>query len=426
MSDRVLRARPLFAACVAFAPLVCTLLASTALRAQGGAPVVSAVQQQGAPRLGQQDNRPTGQVSGRVILGDTQQPARFAQVVLIPAESVQTDGRPGGGFRGFAAGGNGRTDLEGQFTISGVAAGDYFVGGQVPGYVSETTLLQARAADGADAQALLGSLPVAHVTAAGFATVNLALTRGATIAGRIQWDDGSPASGVQVYAQKVTAGTSATAAVNQAGGRGPNFGGLGFAGGTISLTDDRGAFRVSGLAPATYVVRVGVQAPMAPAAGAAPSNFTRTQMLFLYAPGKLRRADAQTFTLREGEERGDVQMVLDLHALHTVSGRVSAASGPEPQSGSVRLVDPSDPTLNRIGVIGTDGTFTLMYVPSGSYTMTVSGASSNPAGGFNRGRNNGATSTIQATTFQQYSGSLTVTDTNVSGVAIVLTPNGSQ
>ena len=380
-----------------------------------------------AVNFGQQANSgPTGSVSGRVVLGDTQLPARFAQVVLIPVENVETDARPGGGFRGLGAGGQGHTDLDGQFTINGVAAGDYYVAGQVTGYISQTAILQARAAEGADAQGLLNSLPVAHVSGGGQATVNLALTRGGTIAGRVVWDDGSPAAGIQVSSQMVTAGTSSTAAVNQAGGRGIALNGFGFGGGSGGFTDDRGSFRVTGLAPGTYVIRVTVQAPMATPAGNGPANFSRVQSIVLYAPGKMRRADAQVFTIHEGEERPDVQMVLDLHALHTVSGRVGATSGPEPQSGSVRLADPTDGTLNRTAVVASDGSFTLTYVPSGSYTLTVSGASTNPAGGNGGGRGRGGQSSTPGTTFQPYSGSLTVTDTDLSGVAITLTPNGSE
>ena len=42
----------------------------------------------------------------------------------------------------------------------------------------------------------------------------------------------------------------------------------------------------------------------------------------LYAPGKVRRTDAQVFTLKSGEERDDVQFTVDMSALHTVSGHV--------------------------------------------------------------------------------------------------------
>lgn len=366
---------------------------------------------------------PTGSVSGRVVFGDTQQPARFAQVVLVPVDAVRTDSsRPGGGFSGFGGmGGNGRTDLDGDFTIPNVALGDYYVAGQAPGYISETAILQARAADGADAQALLAGLPVARVTAGTTATVNVSLTRGGTIAGKIQWEDGSPAAGEQVTALMVTAGTSATAAINQAGGRGPG-GGMGFGGAGNAASDDRGVFRITGLAPGTYVVRVTLQAP---ANTGSATFFQRTQQLTIYAPGKLRRSEAQAVTIHQGEERDDLQWVIDLQALHTITGRVGATSGPEPQSGSVRLVDASDSSLNRTAGIASDGTFTLSYVPSGSYTLTINGASSNPAAG-GGGPRRGGQSTSSGVTYQQYTGSLSVADTDVSGVSINLTPNSSQ
>lgn len=367
----------------------------------------------------------TGTITGRLVYGDTQQPARFAQVVLVPAQVVQADSQPGGGIRGFAGmGGNGRTDLDGNFTLTNVAAGDYYVAGQSAGYISETSMLQARAADGENAQALLTTLPVAHVTAGGTATVNVSLTRGGTLAGRIQWDDGSPATGVQVSAVLVTVGTSSTAAINQGGGQGGGRGGFGggFAGGAGSgtLADDRGYFRISGLMPGTYYVRATLQAPIS--GGGTTGFLQRSQAMIFYAPSKVRRADAETVTLHEGEERGDIQLLVDLRSMHTLSGRVGATSGPEPESGSVRLVDATDSTLSRTGAIAPDGTFTLSYVPAGNYTLSISGASSNPSTSFG-GRRGQQTST--GVTYQQYTGTLTVTDTDVSGISISLTPNSN-
>jgi hypothetical protein len=408
-----------------FAVLAAVILLEATARAQQTQQDQIAQPPQPAVQILQQprDQGPTGAVSGRVVFGDTQQPARFAQVVLTPVEAVQVDSsRPGGGFRGFGGvGGNGRTDLDGTFTISNVAPGDYYVAGQAPGYIGELAILQARAADGADAQALLAGLPVARVTAGTTATVSVSLTRGGTIAGRIQWEDGSPAAGEQVTALLVTAGTSSTAAVNQSNGRGIAIGGGGFGGVGVSASDDRGAFRVTGLAPGTYVVRVSLQAP---ASGGSTGFFQRTQQLTVYAPGKLRRSDAQTLTIHQGEERDDIQWVIDLHALHTITGRVGATSGPEPQSGNVRLVDSADSSLNRTAPIASDGTFTLSYVPSGSYTLTVSGASSVPSS--NGGARRGQSSTSTGVSFQQYTGSMSVADTDVSGVSINLTPSGSQ
>jgi hypothetical protein len=390
-------------------------VAAPGCRAQGEAPPPQVA---GIARgVGQAQQGPTGSVSGRIVFGDTQAPARFAQVVLIPVQSVQTDSRPGGGFRGFNMGGNGRTDLDGNFTLANVAVGDYYVSGQAPGYISETAILQARAAEGADADALLAGLPTAHVTAGTMATVNVSLSRGATVAGHLQWDDGSPASGVQVSASMVSAGTTATAAFNQAGGRGGFAGG--FAGASSGgFTDDRGEFRISGLAPGVYTVRVTLQAP---ASGGSPTFMQRAQTITLYAPGKVRRADAQTFTLHAGEERDDLQMVLNLRALHTVTGRVGAASGPEPESGSVRLVDTTDSTLSRTASLAADGSFALTYVPAGNYTLSVSGASTTPLSSFG-GRRGGSTSSSPGVAFQPFSETLSVTDTDVSGVAVNLTP----
>ena len=68
----------------------------------------------------------SGSVTGTVILGDTQHPARFATVLLQPAKpgSVDEEDDRYGGGRGFGGGMAGRTGLDGTFSIAGVTPGD--------------------------------------------------------------------------------------------------------------------------------------------------------------------------------------------------------------------------------------------------------------------------------------------------------------
>ena len=191
--------------------------------------------------------------------------------------------------------------------------------------------------------------------------------------------------------------------------------GGGFAG---SQTDDRGRFRLSGLAPGSYYLRASVQAP----APARPEdrNFGRTLNISVYAPDKVRRTEAATITLAAGEERDDVNVVMGLAALHNVSGTVGASSAAV-RSGTVNLTDQTDSSLNRTGTIAADGSFVVAYVPTGNYTMRVSASSQ--AASFGRG---GGSSSEAAVQFQPVQESVTVADTDLTGISVTVTPATSS
>jgi hypothetical protein len=362
--------------------------------AQGNAPSITAPT---PPQFQQANGYP---VTGRMICGDTQRAARFAQVTLIPT----TNDSNGGGRRSAA-----RTDLDGNFVVTNVPPGDYYVTGFLPGYVNQAQLVQAALNAGTDPSAALAGVPVVRVAAGGASTL-LALQRGGVISGTVQWDDGTPAAGVGVSAQPATSGNT-TAAQQLTNGRG--FGGgnffPGFAG---TQTDDRGHFRLSGLAPGSYYIRATVQAP----APQRPDDrgFARTLSLSVYAPDKVRRTEATPLTVGAGEERSDLALVLGLAGMHVISGTVSSSAA-SVRSGSVNLTDQTDSTLNRTGTINSDGSFTIPYVPPGTYTLRVSASSALQT--FGRGGNNNS----DTTRFQPLQESITVTDGDLTGIAVTVT-----
>lgn len=354
-------------------------------------------------------------VTGRVICGDTQRPARFAQVNLIPA----TDGDDAGGRGGRRT--SARTDLDGNFSMNGVAAGDYFVAGQLSGYVNETQQVQAALNAGSDAVAALTGVPLVHVGAGG-GSADVTLQRGGVIAGTVVWDDGSPAGGIQISAQPVTPtgvqSTSATQAGNGFGRNGPNGGGGGFSGGQ---SDDRGHFRLSGLLPGSYLVRAGVQAP-APVRGTG-RGFAPTLNLAVYAPDKFRRTDAVPITLAGSEERPDISITLGMAGLHSVSGTVGS-TGAAVRSGTLSLTDQTDSTLSRNGFINADGSFVIPYVPPGNYNLQVNASAQATGTGGRGGSTQNSGSAIQ---FQPLQVSVTVANGDVTGLSLNATPAaGSQ
>lgn len=364
----------------------------------------------------QQPPQQTGYtVTGRVVCADTQRAARFAQVMLVPATNGTSDFE-----RGRMA--VGRTDLDGRFTIDNVPPGEYFGTAELTGYINDAPAVRNALNQGGDALNAVSTVPRVQVSNGG-GSLQLSLQRGAVVAGSVQWDDGSPASGVSVMVQPAPAnGVStgvATASIGGGFGRGffPGFGNGG-------QTDDRGHFRLSGLAPGNYVLRATVQSPLPSGGGGGgggDGRFQRLMSLSVFAPNKLRSTEATVITLSPGEERSDVNVVLGLSGMHTVSGEVSSSAAAV-RSGSVQLTDQNDSTLNRRGIINPDGSFSVPYVPPGTYTLRVNASAQQQVPG--RG---GSPQDATATRFQPFQESITVTDNDLSGLAVTVnTATASQ
>jgi hypothetical protein len=378
---------------------------------------------------------PTGSVTGTVVAEDTQRPVRFAQVSLQSVASASP--QPGDdNARGFGRGGGGsvqtRTEVDGTFLAENVAPGDYYVTAGGPGFIPLHAQLQAQVAAGADPARLLAAIPVVHVSPGAPSTINISLQRGGTISGRVLWEDGSPASGLSlaVLLNTPTPGIATTAAGSLGSGNGNNGTALPAvlqgiqspSGNTVAQTDDRGAFRLSGLATGDYLLRAVIQPAVQFGGGqfGGGGRGPRASPIVLWSPGVFRRSAAKTVSVRAGEERSDVRVVIDLRSLRTVSGHASSATaGVNVASGRVNLTDASDASLQLQGSIDPHGDFSLRYVPPGNYTLQVTGAS-NQANNQPRGR--GDTSTTPAVTFQRSSQPVVVLDTDLSGVAVSLTP----
>ena len=352
-------------------------------------------------QAGPGSNGPSGSVTGTVIAQDTQKPVRFAQVQLQSVASASGGSNRGGGFS------SAQTDADGTFLANNVAPGDYYVTATAPGYIPERALLVAQVNAGADATALLASVPVVRVAADGTSTVNVTLERGGTIAGHVSWEDGAPAAGLNVSAVLAAQSTTQLPGPLQ---------GLQFTGNNASAqTDDRGNFRISGLTGGDYFVTTVIQSrtPMSGRGQQAVSSLT------VYSPGVFLRSAAKPVSVRTGEERDDIQLTVDMRSLRTVSGHVSSStSGQNVASGRVSLTDQSDTTLHILGAIDANGNFVIKYVPPGNYTLQIAGASTQANGGY-RGRGGSSGGGVS---FQQFSQPIVVTDTDLTGFAATLNP----
>jgi len=275
---------------------------------------------------------------------------------------------------------------DGSFTITGVTAGDYYVSATMSGYISQQAVARMT-------QQPIARVPMTHIDAGRTADVVVTMDRGAVVSGRVTYDDGSAVPGVSVRLRPLT--TSTTGSMGNGGGQfGGGFGGFIAYGGDMGFgeTDDRGIYRLTGIAPGKYSLVVTVQTETTGQGRASGRGGFRgpPPMLNVYAPGTMRKADAQIVEIHGGETADGVDIRVALNGLHTVQGSVeSKADGHMLNSGSVSLTDATDSSTTRSTVIDADGTFRMEYLPPGTYNVTVSGMDRPPNTG--RGGNRGPT-----------------------------------
>jgi len=308
----------------------------------------------------------TGRIAGAVVSATTPaQPVRGAVVTLN------------------GAGANGRsvlTDDQGRFAFAGLPAGRFTITASKPAWLTN--------AYGAKAPGRPGTAVVLAADQA-IADLTVVLPHGAAIAGTLRDVNGAPAPMMPITVVRVDVPVTPENVPPR-----------------DAVTDDRGAYRVYGLAPGTYLVsssmrlmsaysqvavlsptemdsafreqqaRAGGTPPPTPAAAPRPAlrSYAPT-----YFPGTAVAAEATRITLATGEDREGVDFGLVMVPVATVSGRVVSAGGPLPEI-SVSLVAEAtsppglpgvQPAPNvRTGVNG-DDTFKLSNVAPGHYTLAA-------------------------------------------------------
>jgi hypothetical protein len=185
---------------------------------------------------------------------------------------------------------------------------------------------------------------------------------------------------------------------------------------TTAITDDRGMYRVYGLAPGSYIVSVSstgmreefrqvtaeqvqwasalstsgtlaAAAEPTPPPAAAPTSFST-----VFYPGTAVAADAQPVAVEAGEERLGVDFGITLVPTAQIRGRLVDEQGRPQANQSVSLRAPASSASglefieslgSGSGRTGPDGTFTLSSVKPGRYTLSARAtirAANEPAG----------------------------------------------
>jgi len=330
----------------------------------------------------------TGTITGHVTCADTNTPARLATVVLRPVPAVKSDD-PAALDKPVEAN-RVQTQLDGSFSIPRVAPGTYLIIASLPGYVSPLADLGATNDDLLEPTAemrkrLLDRIPTITLDGSGSASINVSLERAAAVSGTILYDDGSPASGIRVQMLQRIQGKWVP--VQNAVGDDMGSGN--------SVTDDRGAFRITGLPSVKEAI---VEATLS------LQNYTLTfrksgfgssggqpVSIAFYSGGITRQNDAAPFRLTIGEERSGEDMTLPISRLHKLKGALLAKKdGHVLNSGYLDLLFADDRSpLANARVEPDDENFEFSFVPEGDYLLRVLSAAdahleeiSNPPGTF--------------------------------------------
>jgi protocatechuate 3,4-dioxygenase beta subunit len=215
---------------------------------------------------------PEGRIEVTVTDAATGQPVPGAEVVLnffqSPPPNIVT----------YAI-----ADGNGRMVFSGLESGDYRITGRHAAYIDD---LQARDT------VTIGPDSIEH-------TVRTPLTRGAVISGRVIDPEGFPVVGasVQIHRREYRGGRSVLV--------------RGLSG---SVTDDQGAFRIAGIGPAEYFLKVEIHPPEEYAAVDLPRA--------VYYPGVLSPDSGVPIGVRGSEEIGAIQISVPEVETYTVSGTV--------------------------------------------------------------------------------------------------------
>jgi len=378
----------------------------------------------------QQNAEPNATLSGRVICADTNGPARFAKVYLKSTTPNKSSGddlfsalaaSPPPGSAGSPSKAAPKVSAEdaaehkanqanvarmmsalsdlmysstvgadGTYTFTKVKPGTYYVHATVPGYIDPLTAFTSEeltSDDPAVRQRIAAIATPVTITGNEDVHADLRLERGASITGRVLYDDGTPAAGWTVRIVHNSPGVGIAPLLP--GGFDASDVDLSHPS-EISSTDDTGRFRIAGLATGDYIVQARLVASSLGTSGFNPitmgsgSNALAARMglrLTVYSGNALRLADAKPISVRTGDDRSGVDIIMPLRTLHSISGHVMAKTDAHSvNAGTVELIGQDDAgkpdsSLHFVANILSDGSFHFDYVPSpGTFTLKTSHA----------------------------------------------------
>jgi hypothetical protein len=270
-------------------------------------------------------------------IGAAQAPTPVTAVAGQIAGTVSSaaDDRPIGRARVMAVAGDAEphvtlTGADGKFVLSNLPAGSYTISVTRTGYAPQTYGQGRRPAP-----------PVTLAANQGLTSIDVALQPAGHIAGRILDEDGTPFAGALVDALVARSEGGMGVLVSAASSR----------------TDDRGEFRLHGLAPGQYFVSAADPAFRSVASPAGVLRYSPT-----YHPGVASADEAKPIVVSASGETAKVEFKLKLVPPARVSGQLVAFNARELLSAAI-LMSPIFP----------DGRFSFSHVTPGRYRIRARG-----------------------------------------------------
>lgn len=315
-------------------------------------------------------DRPTGPTTGTAFIAGTvmtdAEPSKPVRRAMVSLNSID---------RTIAR--TAITDDSGRFAFTSLPAGRYLIDAMKRGWLTAS----------AGARAVGRPGRATNVTDGERATVRLRMTRGGVITGTILDQNGQPPTGLVVRAMKYgyafNTGERRLQPVSS----------------TAWGPDDRGVYRLWGLAPGEYYVSVSavglvrqgrdlyltsdldvqeaMRAAQSPGTPLADVPRRTVGLAPVFYPGTTAIAQASPVVVRAGEERSGIDFAVQYVPTAHVEGSVSSAAGPLPPGTQVNLIanDPSAPVVGleglRMATIGPDGHFDFAEITPGAYVLAA-------------------------------------------------------
>jgi protocatechuate 3,4-dioxygenase beta subunit len=312
----------------------------------------------------------TGSIGGTVIDRKTSQPLNGATVSL---HSMQGRGE----WNSVT------TTPDGRFSFTGLSAGRYGLTASRNGYLDSAEGRRRPLAD----LAPQGATTIALTAGQKVDDVVLRLTPTGVIAGRVTNERDEPMPGVQVQTLKSSYANGYREFTDARAG----------------FTDDRGEFRIWGLAPGQYYVRA--TNPRRWATGLAP----REIYVPMFYPGVTDPGRSQAVELHSGEELSGINLALTPSRTVHVKGRVLTANAAPAKGAQVTLTPLAGSGGYSVEAeADVSGRFEMAAVPSGSYVAIAQLAENEESGKPLTGR-----ATVQ------------VGDASIDGVDVVVFPGAT-